>query len=448
MGFSSLMLVSMMSLKNKNRYPSNILERFLLFATIGVLPLQWYYPTFGGMGIGFIVFSISTVYLLMFRLRMLRKILLHPVFLAGYALVTTGIFMELAHDSNGYPEVLRIFLMLLGAIVIATLCRDRKAVQWAIFGYLFAGVWLSFILIQTTYGTLSTAKADDFRSASHLRQSVYEANPLDADPNTMAFFAGQGAIVALGLGLMAGSHWLRGLFIGLGAFCLVATFLPMSRGGVLVLGLSCAVMMYAHGIMKPRIFIAAGILAIGMMVWVPDVVFQRFTLSGDTRIGAREEGRTRVYSAVVKHLPEYALVGVGISHYYGKWGRQTKLWKDYKVTGTHNCFAQITVYWGVAGLLSLVILIWQAYLCIPSFYKNHALTLCLVGIAVSVLGQVMLVHTLYAKEFSLLLGILVGGSYWMWPKSVALARPKTRRISFKGTSVVQGHTSVPAPHHE
>lgn len=426
------------------RKSSNILERFLLFATIGVLPLQWYYPTFLGMSIGFIVFSCSAGYILIFRLGMLRKILLHPVFLAGYALVAIGIFMELAHHSAGFTEILRIFFMLLGAIVIATLCRDRKALRWAIYGYLFAGVWLSFILIQTTYGTLNTAKADDFRSASHLRESVYDENPLDADPNTMAFFAGQGAVVALGLGLMAKSLWLRGLFLGLGVFCLVATFLPMSRGGVLVLGLSCALIMYAHGIMKPRIFMAVGILALGMTIWVPDVVFQRFTLSGDTRIGAREEGRTRVYSAVVKHLPDYALTGVGITHFYGQWGRQTKLWKDYEVTGTHNCFAQITVYWGVMGLLALVILVWQVYLCIPSFYKNDAFTLCLVGIAVSVLGQVMLVHTLYAKEFSLLLGLMVGGSYWIWPKGRMPARSLTRTISCQDASIISSQRSVPA----
>ena len=432
---------------NLGQVRTNMLERMLLIATIGVLPLQWYYPTVFGMSLGFIVFLITAGYLMIFRMKMLREILFHPVFLAGYAMIGLGLFIETVHGGTGYSEILRIFFMLFGAIIIATLCRDRKALYWAMYGFLIAGVWLSFILIQTTYGTLSTAKADDFLAVSHLREDLFHESLMGVDPNTMAFFAAQGVIVALGMGLMARSHILGVLFFAVGAFCLVAAFLPMSRGGILIFLISSAMIIYSHGIMKPKILLAAGLLTLGIMVWVPEIVFTRMTLSVDTNPVAREEGRTRVYSAVVQHFPEFVLTGVGISHFWGNWGKKTKLWKDNKVSGTHNCFAQITVYWGVLGLLALLAVIWQAIRCFPRGYGRDVLTLCLLGVGISVLLQSMLIHTLYSKEFSLILGLLAGGSFWIWPDGVIQGNLSPKRKMYSEKHPIRSKATVAPTFH-
>ena len=419
----------MVRLRKFQSVPTTIVDRLLLICTIGVLPLQWYYPTLFGLSVGFIVFAVSGAYVVSFRLRMLRKILLQPLFWAGYAFVSIGFFMEVAHGSTGYVEMLRILFMILGATIVAVLCRDRKAFLWAICGYLLAGICLSCILFLTSYGTLRDANARDFQDASYLRQSIFDSYSLDADANTIAFFAAQGVVVSVGMGLMAKSYFLRGLFIALGAFCLVATSLPMSRGSIVIVAISCAAMVWAHGLLRPKVIIAATVLAVATMMYVPDVVFKRLTVSVETRPGEREEGRKRVYGAVLQHLPEYIFTGVGITNYYGKWGRQTRLWKNNRVLGTHNSFAQVTVYWGMVGLLALLTLIWQAYRCLPSHLGTDYVRLCLLGIVVSVAVEMLFVHTLYIKPFSLALGLLAGWACWVEPRFLPQSAPLGRRPS-------------------
>ena len=85
-----------------------------------------------------------------------------------------------------------------------------------------------------------------------------------------------------------------------------------------------------------------------------------------------------------------------------------------RVTGSHNWYAQVTIYWGLAGLLALLVLVWQTYRYLPNRCGEDPLRLCLLGLAVSTLLESLVVHVLYAKEFSLALGLVVGGALWVW----------------------------------
>ena len=193
----------------------------------------------------------------------------------------------------------------------------------------------------------------------------------------------------------------------------------MSRSAVVILFASCAFTFYAYGIFRPKVVLTVGIIILSILVWVPDAIYSRFQFTLDGKhSGTRVEGRSRIYSAVIKKFPEYYLTGVGIEQYYGQWGIQNGFYisRDIGVLGTHNTFSQVLVYWGLPGLFALLWLLWQAYRCLPPGRTTDPVYLCLIGISVSVLLESFVVHTFYGKEFTIALGLLAGSSQWTWIK--------------------------------
>jgi hypothetical protein len=126
--------------------------------------------------------------------------------------------------------------------------------------------------------------------------------------------------------------------------------------------------------------------------------------------GGKMEGRARVYTAAIEHLPEYLGSGVGVGNFWGPWGKRS----SFGGLGAHNGFIQVTIYWGLAGLLALAAVIWQAYRCLPANCGKDVIGLCLAGTAVSLFMMLLITHNLYIKEFSLGLGMLVGAQRWVW----------------------------------
>jgi len=102
------------------------------------------------------------------------------------------------------------------------------------------------------------------------------------------------------------------------------------------------------------------------------------------------------------------------------WGKRNGFYEKRgtygRVVGSHNCFAQITLYWGIAGFLALLIIIWQAYRCLPYGLGKDPLYLGLLGLSVAAILESQVMHLLYAKAFSLALGLLVAGAQWIWPR--------------------------------
>ena len=398
---------------------TTIVERFLLLATSSIVPLQSDLPKFRGMSMAFIIFAISTGYILLGRLGILVRTLRHPVFLAGFAFVGIGLVMEFLHDSAGFFYIWRIVLMLLGAVLVAALCRDRQATLWSMYGLLGGSLVLAGLLCLKTYGIVSMAKVETAQDADRLRIAMIQSDQLQANLNAMAYSTAQGAVVALALALTATTSRRRYVFSAIAAVCVFATFLPMSRTGLVVLAVSCVAVAYARGIARPRVIIAALILTVGVLVWIPKGMFSRFTVLTETKT-SQHDSRVRVYSAVIKRFPEYGLAGVGISHFWGDWGRHTEFAKDSgEVSGAHNCFAQVTIYWGLGGLLAFLIFVWQAYRCLPKRCGVDPLRLSLLGLAIPAFVLTLFSHGLEAKEFSLALGILASAPLWLWPYHTA-----------------------------
>lgn len=413
-------------------YPTTLTERLLLMSTIILLPMQNYFSTVAGLSIMRIMFAVMALYLLLNRPRTLARTSLHPVFLAAFALLILGSLVEYSHLYSSYRQIFRIGQMFAGAIFVASLCRDQKALRAGIYGYIIVGAYVSVLLFLSIYGALHGATATTFEEASRIRNVALGDQPLQFQLNTMAFVVAQGALVALALALTAASSRRRKLFLGIALFCLVGSFLPLSRSGVVIGTVGFAFVMFKSRISFAKTILVACLIGATIAMWVPHAVWSRMTFSMESS-GGRMEGRARVLTAAVEHFPEYALTGVGSGNFYGPWGMRSGFArKSGGVFGAHNIFFQMMIYWGLAGLLALLAVIWQVYHCLPKRFRDNELALCVVGIAFSLFLWSIVMHNLYAKEFSLGLGLLVGARLWIWPKGIFKpALPYRRRSRFR-----------------
>jgi O-Antigen ligase len=406
------------------------LERVFLFTTIVALPTENHFTFLPGFSLIFLLFGAIALYVVFFRFSELLQTVCHPLFLAAFLFLGYGVLMELTHDNASYGELFRVAQMIVGAVLLATICRDWPALRSACHGYLIAGVFLSALLFFTSYGALSQATTANFQEASELRASAFENNPLEANLNSMAFGAGQAAVVALAWALAAHGSLHRNLYLIAGVICMIGSFLPLSRGGVAITIAACASVMYAFGLRHGKPLLIAVLVGGAVLMWVPQSVWSRMSFSFEEREG-KVEGRARVYGTAIDHLPEYVLTGIGAGNFWSAWGLKTELNTGGRVTGSHNCFIQVTLYWGILGLLALVLIFWQAYRCIPRYSNRDAAALSLVGVAVSLGLYSMVIHSVYAKEFSLGLGLLAGGQRWIWPQGIVV-RPLSNAQSPSG----------------
>jgi O-antigen ligase len=176
-----------------------------------------------------------------------------------------------------------------------------------------------------------------------------------------------------------------------------------------------------------RTIIIAVALGASILIWVPNVVFSRLTFSTEADHG-KTEGRARIYLAAVEHFPEYAMTGVGAGNFWGPWGeRSAYLQHNGLVYGAHNCFIQVMINWGLLALLTYLVIVWQAYRCLPRRCGADALSRCLLGIAVSLFLLMLVSHRLAAKEFSIGLGLLVAAHCWIWPAGIVPLRSRKQR---------------------
>jgi hypothetical protein len=401
-------------------------------AAVSIMPLEAWLPQIGGFGIMYLLFAVQAAYLFSQRPECVRRVWQHPVFVTVYIFLSFGYLREFGHSNSDYYEIFRILQNFVGAVFLASLCRDRKALQSAMYGYLIVGVYTSYVLFGSSYSALSGATAFDYGDGDRLRAQVFEENPLETNLNALAFFAAQGAGVAMALALTCTSTFRRYAFLGVGLACIVGSFLPMSRGGVIILAGICATVMLGYGLNRGKTIAVGLLLVAALAIWVPKAVFSRLAFSTETDEYGRMEGRAALYTAFFHHLPEVALTGVGRGNFWGQWGKQSSYGNSKGlVSGAHNIFFQLTLYWGLPAAFGLLAICWQAYRCLPGRYGDDGLAIAILCIGVSLLLWSMQVHNLYDKAFALGLGLLVGAHRWIWSPAPAVPMPQRARNSFR-----------------
>jgi hypothetical protein len=376
------------------------------------------------MSIMSLIFGMLAAYIIVNRQRALGEIWCHPVFIAAYVFIGVSALLEYSSPLARYEEVIRFAQMIGGALCVTALCRDRSALAASLYGFIISALWISVVLYSTSYGTLQEMPAESFSQASTVRAQAFGDNPMGANINSLAFMCAQGAIVAFALSVSTKLRHLRILFFGICGFCLIGSFLPMSRGTAVASFVCFAVILYAQGIRQVKLLIVASLLGLILYALVPDAVWSRMTFSTETREG-KTELRQRLYTTAFDHLPEYVVAGVGAGNYFNQWGAKRGFGKESKgvwlVYGVHNSLLQITIYWGVLGLLAFLLIIWCAYRSIPLRCGRDELSLALLGILVASSLGLLQGHGFYSKSYAVGIGMLVGARRWIWPTGVVSA---------------------------
>lgn len=408
------------------------IEQFLLLISMVLMPLQDYVPAVAGMSIMFFIYSALAAYVIVMCPRTLGKIWYHPVFIAAYAFIVVSALLEYSSPLPKYEDIIRFAQMVGGAMCVAVLCRDRLALNASLYGYIATAVWVSVVLFSTGYEALQGMEAEDFNQASKLRGQAFGDKPVGANINGLAFICAQGAIVAFALSLSDRFKHLRIPLSGVASFCLIGSFLPMSRGAAAVSLVSFAVVLYAYGFRQAKALIIASILGMGIYIVVPDAVWSRMVYSTEAQDG-KMESRARLYTTALNRLPEYIVTGVGAGNFWNKWGYEngfaTPKGDNYELKGVHNSLLQITINWGVLGLLMFLCIIWCIYRTVPLRCGRDECSLALLGILVSVGLFLLQTHGFYAKQFSFSVGLLVGARQWIWPNGVVSAVEGSRYSS-------------------
>ena len=387
-----------------------------------MLPLQDYFPQVAGISSSFFIFAALAAYAIVNCPRNLGVVWYHPVFIAAYVFIGVSALLEFVSPLSKYSEIVRFGQMIGGAVSVAALCRDRSVLAAGLYGYIATALWVAVLLYLTSYGTLQGSVASDFEEADKIRAQAFEEKPMGANLDALAFTCAQGAIVAFALSLLGRLKHLRPLLLGIVAFCLIASFLPMSRGAAVVGLVSFAVISYTHGFRHGKTLIIACVLGMSVYMLVPDAVWSRMMFSTEVGESGKMESRARLYTTALNRLPEYIVAGVGAGNFQRDWGY--KKWYTKSIGGVtipvaaHNTPLAVTVYWGVIGLSIFMWFIWCVYRSIPVGCGRDELSLALLGVIISLGLYLMQTHTFYDKQFALGIGMLVGARQWIWPRGI------------------------------
>ena len=346
---------------------------------------------------------------------------MHPVFVAAYVFIVFSAAMEFVNPFSSYEVIGSFAQIISGALLVASLCRDRDALKVLLYGYIGAALWLGAILFLTTYGGLSGAVATNFDEASTVRAEAFKDIPLQVGVNSFAFHCVQGGIVAVAFALGSASVRGRNVFTLIGGFCLVASTLPMSRAALINAMVSCGAVLKVYGMKKGNAWLLVGLLAVGGLLFVPDAIWSRMSVT--TKEEGKQDSHVTYLEQAIESIDEYVLTGVGTGNYSKKWGFEHGFGKkhagSYRVYAVHNAFLQVWIYWGIISLLAFLAVIWQAYRCLPRSYSNDPLALGMLGVATSLLIMMPFSASFTTKGLSLGLGMLVAYQRWLAPGSVA-----------------------------
>ncbi len=409
-----------------DRYRVTSFERYLLVAALISLPFEnrvaapLSVPGLGAPSVTWLAFAALGIFVMIRHPWALARVVRHPVVLPVYAFLVITLLMEVIRVDPSFEYWWRTLQMVIGALIVAAACRDRATVRAAAVALVAVGLGLGLLLVVTTYSPLRTTTADTFTEVSAIRNDLLSQSFKSAEINASAFLVAEAAAIALALGLTARSHRHRNLYVAAGLICFFAVFLSLSRGGIAVAVAAVSLVLLKVSRNKP--VVAVRILAVALIaaVVIPQSVYARLQLVPD--LNGRQDPRIQVYDNALESLPEYALFGVGAGNFASQWGVEHGFVKHGNVLNTHNTFVQVAINWGLLGFLSLLYAAYAMRKALPPDKPDQASSVVLKALALALLILMFSAHTIYGKEVSLTLGMIMGSRIWL------VGRPRARTM--------------------
>ena len=323
--------------------------------------------------------------------------------------------METLHPFPSYDFISRFVNMIIGMFCIVALCRDRMALDIALFTFILASAVQSFLIITGTAQLMQNINAVGFSDASQARLMAFEEFYLRGNLNDISYFSSIGSIIGIIWAYYEKVAWKKWLLVALTFPSILGVFLPASRTGAVIFFASFLLFIYKSKIKFKKWALAIPTLLILLAFTVPDMVWVRLgSLIRITEL-QEEDSRTKVYIAVLKNVNQYFITGVGSGNYWHGWAVNAGITNRFTTDvamAAHNAFFQVWIYWGLPALI--------AFLYLMSIYRD-AIVRDIAGdrrrtciyIFIMIIPMIFLFyHSFYHKSFSIGLGLLLSARYW------------------------------------
>jgi len=396
-------------------FRSNRIDRILIFILVFSIYFESNLPLIYGASTPFLLFGLTLFYLAVTRLKTLIRLFSGKYFLISISFAIICVFMETLHPFPSYDFISRYVNMIIGMFCIVALCRDRMALDIALFTFILASAVQSFLIITGTAPLMQNINAVGFSDASQARLMAFEEFYLRGNLNDISYFSSIGSIIGIIWAYYEKVAWKKWLLVALTFPSILGVFLPASRTGAVIFFASFLLFIYKSKIKFKKWALAIPTLLILLAFTVPDMVWVRLgSLIRITEL-QEEDSRTKVYIAVLKNVNQYFITGVGSGNYWHGWAVNAGITNRFTTDvamAAHNAFFQVWIYWGLPALI--------AFLYLMSIYRD-AIVRDIAGdrrrtciyIFIMIIPMIFLFyHSFYHKSFSIGLGLLLSARYW------------------------------------
>lgn len=407
--------------------PATRFEQGLLVAALISLPFEnrisapVSLPILGAPSVTWLAFAALGLFIVIRHPWALAKVARHRATVPIYAFLAITLLMELTHAGPSFTYWWRTVQMVTGALIVAATCRNRATVRAAAVALVCVGFGLAVLLVATTYSPLRHTRANTFTEISAIRNDLLNQSFQAAEINNAAFLVAEGAALAFALGLTARAHRVRSAYVAVGLTCFFGVFLSLSRGGVGVAIAAVTLVLVKSSRNKPVVALRILAVAVIAAAFIPHSVYARLQLSPD--LNGRTDPRIQVYDHAAKYLPEYVVFGVGAGTFESHWALDHGFVKGRSVLNAHNTFVQITIYWGLPGLLGLLCVVLALWKALPPDWVDPATAIVLKALAMSLLVLLFVSDTVYGKEVSVTVGLVLGSRIWLVGRPRTTAKP-------------------------
>jgi len=374
----------------------------------------------GGKGItfwAFLVFWFGTIMYnsgnLLISLKN-RIVYLYLIFI-GAAFIT-----EFLHTNSVYREASTTFFMFAAIPLYASwVLKNIQSFKYIVASFLFYALVhaVNITLNISIFKMLATGDSDEARATISQKLWFY------TNLNGIATTTGTAAVVCFVIARNVTNKIYKRWLYFLTAIYMYASAVCVSRAAFLSIGV---IMIWMYLKYRPKVkfqyFIPLAVmlllLDVGPIQKVTNLFFGRFAEINFNTQGDKVDSRVRVYSNVIKYLPEVYLTGVGEGNFYGEWGQKSTFARigydeegnisGMRVSPTHNSFSQIVFYWGVFPLFIYVLLLITLTKMLPPRSDTSLAAKITTIFFVSTFVLIIFTNNFNYKDFTVPYGLLLG----------------------------------------
>ncbi len=396
-------------------FKSTPFDKLLLFLAVVSVFFEPYLPFFNGTSTPFFVFVFIMAYVLITRFKAFERIVLSTYFIGVIVFAFVCVLMESIHSFPDYVDVYRFLNMSLGMFCISVLCRDKEAIDVALYSFIFSSAANSLYMMAGPMSALRALSAQGFNEASQARIQAFEQSSIIDFLNEISVFSGLGAILGIIALYYEPTKLKRAILIVVILLSMIGILLPSSRTGAFVFFVSLIIFLYKSKVRIKRWVIPVILFSLLLFLIVPNVVwFRIFSIGGISEL-READSRVKMYTTILKIFQQYMLTGVGCGFYWKHWAVNnglTNLTTIYEPLAPHNAFFLIWIFWGLPALVSFIFLM---YLFSRALYKditNHRQKASLYVFLFIIPVVFLFSPRFYHKAFSVGIGMVLAARYW------------------------------------